>query len=352
MGAGNTFSGIDDYNAIFYNPAALALIEEGEINMGLQVGAHPKIQEFTKEVEDAGGSDDEAENIENVGDVLAERAGDHYSIRGPLLNVIWARPGWGFAFTPIDPSINLSIHQAGSPAAGVKAIQDSTLAFAMAWSMNDQKTFNLGATAKAVYRASIDRSYTAFDLAEDSKVFRVEDVYEGMLVDADVGVSYIIEPPAEGFFSFLEFAKPTFSAVFRNVLNEAGYLGNMHLYSKDSNKDEKPILNQRRFDIGSKWEFPQWWVFENRFMFDVRDVGHRYWSFIKGLHMGYEANWKVSDWFNGGWRFGVSQGYLTGGFAGEFLWFHLDLVTFAEEIGTTKAKKENRIYMAKVSLDF
>ncbi|MCB0393877.1 MAG: hypothetical protein KDD25_04930 [Bdellovibrionales bacterium] len=352
MGMGNTFTGIDDYNVIFYNPALLRVLPEGEVNIGFYLAATPEIQGFYKDVEDATGEGDETEKIEKMADVLDERSGDNYSIRGPELNVFWARPGWGVALVLLDSQINLGIHQAGSPAVGVKAIQDNTLAFGYAWNLNKQKSFNIGATGRLVYRATVDEAYTALDFVDDSEVFREEDLKEGLLFDVDLGLSYTPEFSKTGSFRWLQFMQPTFGLVFRNLLDEAGYIGNQHWISKKSDEEEKPEFSERRVDVGMKLEFPQWWVFTNRLMFDVRDINHRYWSVTKGVHLGYEANWKLSDWFNGGWRVGVNQGYLTGGFTGEFAWFHMDLVTYAEEIGTTDARKENRMYMAKLSLDF
>ncbi len=352
IGMGNTFSGINDYNAVFYNPAALAVIEEGEINIGLQAGLTPDIIDFQKEVEDAAGEGSEIEKIDAAGDVLEDHFGDSYHIRGPTLNFIWARPGWAIALVPVDLSVNVGIHQAAAPAAGVKAISDTTIAFGYGMSLNKQKTFNVGATLKAIYRGSVDQSYTALDLADDSNLFREEDINEGLILDFDYAVSWTPEIHKTGFFSFLQYAKPTFVVVGRNALGELGHLGNMHLFSSDSDEDETPEALQSRWDVGSRWELPDIWLFQSQMMFDVRDIGHRYWSPLKGLHTGIEFNWEVTSWLNGGWRAGISQGYFTGGFTGEFAWFHLDLVTYGEEIGTTDARKENRIYMAKLALDF
>jgi hypothetical protein len=49
---------------------------------------------------------------------------------------------------------------------------------------------------------------------------------------------------------------------------------------------------------------------------------------------------------------GLGQGYLSAGIGAQLAWFRLDAATFGEEVGTSSAKRENRYYIAKMSLDF
>jgi hypothetical protein len=128
-----------------------------------------------------------------------------------------------------------------------------------------------------------------------------------------------------------------------------GFKTNLHLLDPNSGE---PDRLQRRIDVGSAFDLPDWWIWRSRFAFDVRDILHDNWTFSKGVHMGAEFLWKVKSWFQGGWRFGINQGYFTAGFSGDFAVFRLDLVTYAQEVGTSDSPKASRIYMTKMSMDF
>ncbi|MBX9769629.1 MAG: hypothetical protein K2X47_20295, partial [Bdellovibrionales bacterium] len=169
-------------------------------------------------------------------------------------------------------------------------------------------------------------------------------------VDMDISAQYAMPIPEEGMFSFLKYAKPTFSFAVRNLLNY-GFKQNLKLLNK-SEGDRQPPPLERRFDIGSRWDLPEFWVFKPRFILDIRNMGHQYWTFRKGLHVGADLVWKVKTWLNGNYSMGLSQGYVTAGIGAELGWFRLDVVTFGQEMGTTDARRENRHYMLRTSLDF
>ena len=135
----------------------------------------------------------------------------------------------------------------------------------------------------------------------------------------------------------------------RNVA-DYGFTSNFHLVDKATSG--KPAKLQRRLDLGSLWELPDWWIWKTRVLADVRDIGHENWTIGKGYHVGAEFLWKVFSWWKGGWRLGLNQGYATFGVSAELGIFKLDAVTYGEEVGPSDAKKENRRYMVNASLDF
>lgn len=346
MGAGGTFSVIDDYNVLFYNPAGLARLKEGQLNMGIQVGLAPSIQSLLKDIETTSKSSSTSDML----NLLNRHYGDHYGMRFPTLGAIWARPGWGIGIIPVDLSMNLEFHQQVGPQLNVTAYQDSTIAYGYAQNFMEDK-LSVGATVKGVYRAFVGKDLLAADLVTNSNPFQPSDAKEGLTVDLDLGTIYTPTIPEEGFFSNLKHAKPTFSLVVHNLL-DYGFKQNLKLYNKTGTAGNEPVKLQRRVDIGSKWELPNFWVFTPKFMFDVRDMGHRYWAFMKGLHTGFELQWDAFSWLRGYYSLGLSQGYYTLGVGAQLVWFRLDLTTYGEEVGTSEAKKENRILMAKMSLDF
>lgn len=342
MGMGGAFTAVaDDYGAIFYNPAGLARLTEGQINMGIQAMGDSEVSGFYGDVMDA----IDSESIPEMARLLEENYGKHYGARATV-GGLWARPKWGVAFIPVDFNVDLRIHQNVGPSLGVIGTQDTTLAYARGWDVKWFRSGRLsfGITAKAIYRGYYNQSFLAPELIMDDEIFRAEDANEGFTADADFGVLYTPRPKSK----LMRFLRPTFGFAARNIA-DYGFSSNFHLL--DENSGEPPRL-QRRFDVGTVFELPDWWIWKTRFAADIRDMGHENWTFKKGSHVGAEFLWKVRSWWQGGWRVGLSQGYFTAGFTGKVGLFKLDLVSYAEEIGPSDAANASRRYMAKASLDW
>ncbi|MBN8540028.1 MAG: hypothetical protein J0L82_06540 [Deltaproteobacteria bacterium] len=344
MGMGGAFTAaVDDFSAIFYNPAYLARMEESDTNLSLlHAGLDEKFPSFFGDLNSLSNSSD----ITQVIDFLGKNSGNHYSARLGLLNAYFARPGWALAVLPVDFSLEMRVGQSVGPQLQLIARQDSTIAYAKAWNGKlESGKLSFGATAKAIYRGYFNKSLNAVDVAFSDNVLGPEDAAEGLTVDGDFGVLYSPDVSSHPIFSN---AAPTFGMTVRNIL-DYGFTTNLHLIDPNSGVPDKL---QRRLDFGSAFDLPDWWVWRSRLAVDVRDVLHENWTFAKGLHMGAEFLWKLGAGFQGAWRAGVSQGYFTAGFTGDLAIFRLDLVTYAQEVGTSDSPKASRILMAKMSADF
>ena len=344
LGMGNAFVGLaDDYNAIFYNPAGLARLKESQVNLGVQALLDSKAVKFKNDLNAASSSG----NVQDMVNFLDANLGNYYSARASLAG-FWARPGWEIAVIPMDLSASMQIHALGGGAAGLIANQDTTIAFARGWDVNwfKQDRMSIGVTGKLIYRGYYNHEFLASDLAFSSNLLRAQDAAEGLTADADLGSLYT---PKISSSSILRFAKPTFGFTARN-LADYGFKTNLHLVDKNTYLEPPPL--GRRFDIGSAWELPDFWVFRTRLLADLRDMGADDFTFRKGTHAGAEFLWKIRSWWQGGWRIGLNQGYFTAGVTGKLGIFNLDLATFAAEEGPSAAPLSSRQFVAKCSVDW
>lgn len=126
LGAGNSFTVIDDYNTLLYNPAGLARLEEGELNLGFGAGITSGASKFVDDVTKASKAS-ESEKVGKVQQVLEDNYGKNHAVRAPMLSAIWARPKWGIGLILGDATVNLAIHQTGGPQLGTFAYVDNTL---------------------------------------------------------------------------------------------------------------------------------------------------------------------------------------------------------------------------------
>ncbi len=352
LGMGGAFTALaDDYSAIFYNPAGLTLLDEGNLNMFISAAADQDILKFTKDLKDvsAGSSGSGgAVDVTPIANFIGANYGKHFSSRIPSAGLIYARPNWGIAIIPVDLSLELEVHQLAGPSASVVATQDSTVAFSYARDLKKgPDRFSIGATIKGIYRAYYNKSFLALDLAQNSNLLTADDAQEGLSIDGDIGALYSFRDPGSGFWHAV---RPSLSMTVQNIAGGNFNAANFHMISKNPNA--APPKDQTRYSIGTLLELPSWWVFKSRFVFDETDIGHDNWTFKKGSHMGAEFRWKMKSWFQGAWRAGFNQGYWTAGFTGLFAVFQLDLATFGEEVGPSTNPYQSRKYMLRASLDF
>jgi len=330
----------NDTSTLFYNPAGIPSLDDKEINMYIRMGANPDILDFKKDIDHAG------KDAQAIANTIKAHYGDEYSFRGPSLGFLWARPDWSFGIIATDPSVDISLHEALGPAVHLYSIQDTTFAFAKGWNIHNIEfgRLDVGITAKAIYRAQIDKIVDIASIQADNSI---DDkvAKEGMTADADIGVLWHA-PMMDGTWGFL---RPSLGLVVRNILDQ-GYFTDLKLISKTDNGDPEKL--HRMVDIGSAFNMPKFSVFTPKFAFDVRDIFNPNWTLNKGVHAGLEFNWEMTKNWKGGWRVGMDQMYWTAGFSGQLGWFRLDLASYGQEVGTASHKVEDRVYMFTTSLDF
>lgn len=346
VGMGNAFVAVaDDEYALFYNPAGLAWLESGKMNFGVGVMGDIDIPKFYGELGEA--SDSSGDDVGDMTSLLQRNYGKHFSARAPTVGAFWARPRWAIAVIPADVSLEMGIARNGLPAAGIVGTNDTTLAYGRAWPIKiAYGKLAVGVTGRAVYRLYTNKVVNAAELALESDIFNESDAKEGFTFDADIGVMYSYPKHEKGFFK--KWFRPTIGAAVRNVA-DYGFSSNFNLIGKNTGEPERA---RRRFDVGAKFDLPDWWIWKSRLAVDQRDIGHDNWTFQKGTHIGAEFLWKVKGWWRGGWRVGLNQMYPSLGFTGKLGIFQFDLATYGEEVRSSVDKQQNRRYIAKASVDF
>jgi len=354
LGMGDAFvATANDYTALFYNPAGLARREQGQLNMSIEVGGSLDTQKFYKDldtVQKGTYANDGAKQVAYA-DLLNQYYGKTLGLRLKAFEGIWVRPNWGIGIVPLDFTLDAQVHNQGTPALDVRAFADTTVAYGYGDDLHGVVPGRLswGTTVKFINRGYINREVNALSLVTDPHTVSKEDARDGYTADFDLGTLYSPRVPTEGFFSVFQLAKPTFGAVVRNAL-DYGFGSSFKLLNKT--QVEAPEKLHRVLDLGAKFEYPELWIFGGRGEIDIRDIGHPNFTWRRAFHLGFEFDWTVATWWKGHYRIGVNQGYPTFGISALLFIFNLDLVTYGEEVGTYHNPKENRVYMAKLNLDF
>ncbi len=355
LGMGGAFTaGVNDYNALYFNPAALARLEAFELNMNIDLGGSASIAKFMDDIKTANQTTGtESQKTQAMLELLQKQYGRQYSARAGLGgHIVW--PHWGIGVVPADLSLDMKVHNQGTPALNARAYLDSYVVLGFG---RDYKgipgRLSWGVTTKFVNRGYLNTAFTALDLVADSQVVKTSDLREGYGFDGDLGFLYTPQLPGEGLWSYFRSARPTFALVVRN-LAETKFSSNLKLINKspsttDSNNPPEKLY--RVFDIGTKWEYPSAWIFGGRGLMDFRDIGHPNASLRKSFHLGFEFDWRMYSWWKGQYRIGVNQGYPTFGLSALFAVFNLDFVTYGEDVGTYDAPKENRMYMVRLNIN-
>lgn len=342
----------NDYNAIFYNPAGLARRDDGEMNLFIDLGASSSFPTITKDIQEAQkttGTD--ADKQQAMLDAIEKNYGKTLGLRLTPLSGIVVRPNWGVAIIPADLTLEGTLHRSVGPSIDTTVYLDSTVAFGYGDDFRGIQSGRLswGVTGKLINRAYFSKAISFLELASDSNLVKISDFQEGFGVDADIGFLYTPMLPSEGFWSLLRLTKPSFGLVVRNIA-ETKFSNSMKLVNKES--AGAPEQMYRVIDIGTRWEYPSFWLFGGRGVMDFRDIMHPAVNFRKSLHLGFEFDWTVASWWKGAYRVGLNQGYFTGGLSAMFTLFNLDAVTYGENVGTYSKPEENRMYSVRLNINW
>lgn len=140
----------------------------------------------------------------------------------------------------------------------------------------------------------------------------------------------------------------TFGIVMKNVLG--GTFSKSPLVNKNATEAPKNI--PRVIDVGLQYSAATFGDLEIRTMVDGKNLLHPNANLTNTIHAGVEFDYSPSGWFKSQIRAGMSQMYYTAGATFLLGVINIDVATYGEEVGTTSTKNENRVYAAKLGMNF
>ncbi len=323
MGMGGAFTAVaDDENALYYNPAGLAQ------NESFHMGIVNPIAGLSKNTYDMMNSDfDSFDDAAKLKEFMTDFVGKYQHAQVGLFPYIGFTTDTvgimmsGFA----NVQVGAAVRNLADPYLDARVFLDYGAYVGAGFNVNEDDSFKIGVAAKFITRKSVIRQFYAFELADDTFEDKLENEYmkEGDGVSGDIGFIY----------SMGDTFKLNLAAVAQNVpemdMGEA--------------EDIKTVVNTgialitdlsfAKFTLAADFRDVAFNAGEDE------DIGKR-------LHLGAEFRFNYFLAVRGGFN----QGYWTAGATVDIWIIRIDAATYGEEVGAYAGQKEDRRYMAQVTI--
>ena len=324
LGMGGAFTAVaDDENALFYNPAGLS--DLSTLRMGI-LNPLVEVSENTLDmIDDAQDTDfdDTGETVE----FLRDYVGEHQHLRASLLpNVGFNLGGCGIMVAGLaQATVDLDVRNPVWPEAHVDTVTDVGLLAGIGLKL-PFTGLRAGASIKFISRESLEEIYTATDIASDDFEDQVDDdTNSGSGIGIDAGAIYTLP--------FVEIVDLDVGLAIQNVPEmEMG--------------DAKPLETQANLGLAAKKSFAG---FDLIAALDYMDLSNSYDEdddIAKRIHMGVELQLPAVLSV----RTGSNQGYFTAGATVDFKAVRFDVATYGEEVGAYAGQREDRRYVAQITI--
>jgi len=323
LGMGGAFTAVaDDENALFYNPAGLSNLPK--FKMGLLnplFEASKKSVDLISEVQDT--------NMNDTGEVtnfLRSRVGEHHHVRVSLFPHI----GFNIAKTGVmigalgQGVADAEVRNPVFPQANIDIIGDIGVLAGVGFKL-PVTGLRVGASGKFISRRSLSEVFTAADIAGNFED-RINDALKsGSGFSLDLGVMYDLP--------FVKIVDTTVALALQNI-------------PEMKMGDAVDIKTQLNAGVSIKKSFAGFTVIGALDYTDLsKNIGEDA-DTAKRLHLGAEL--KLPAILSV--RAGLNQGYYTVGATINLKVLKLDAVTYGEEIGAYAGQKEDRRYIAQLTL--
>jgi hypothetical protein len=321
MGMGGAFVAIsNDANALFYNPAGLADIENIRVSIfGLEIETSKNTTGLIKDALDT-----DFGNATESAQFLRDHMGDRSHL-GIAIVPSYSMPR--FAVTLLGAGrMDLEVRDRQYPKLDVNVVSDAGLGAGYAHPFLDN-TLLVGASAKYIHRQSLTQVYTVADLSDKLSDTIKDDLEKGNGILVDLGVIYKL--------SKVQFANTRVGISANNLIG--GGLGD----AADATQ---------HVDIGFAQDLDLK-VTKATFAIDYVDLFNQFKQdsdIAKRLRLGAECRFLDIIFV----RAGLYQGYLTAGLNLEARVVRLDLLTYAEEVGAYAGQRVDRRYAGRFVFGF
>lgn len=317
LGMGNAYVAVaDDFNAVFYNPAGLARLNDWYleiINPGVTFSSGAL--DFFNEI----ASNSEGE--EGVVDIIEDHAGESFTLEA-LMSPYFVTKHFGLAIG-VEAGFNTAIHRDVSVSfeGGAKVIMPISVAF----NFFDSK-LSVGASLKTVLIGGVDKEFSIDAIADiDDGVDALENyVKSGYGFGVDVGI----------LFTPVKFMEPTLGV----SITDFGGTAFQELQAvADAVGKAKPILPS--VNVGLSLKPVKTSGFYLMTTMDMHSINQPF-SFSQKFNLGAEAG--LGQIFKA--QLGLHDGYYTAGMQFDVSVIKLRVVTYADEVGDFSGQQEDRRY--------
>ena len=321
MGMGGAFVAVsNDANALFYNPAGLADIENIQASIfGIEIEVGKNTTGLIKDALDT-----DFGNATESAQFLRDHMGDSSHL-GLAIVPNYSMPR--FALTILGTGrMDMEVRDRQYPKLDVNVISDIGLGAGYAHPFLDNNLL-VGASAKYIHRQSLTQEYTVADLSDKLSDTIKDDLKKGNGILVDLGVIYKL--------SKFQFANSRVGISANNLFG--GGLGD----AADATQ---------HIDIGFAQDLDLN-VTKATFAIDYIDIFNQFdqdSDIAKRLRLGAECKFLDIIFV----RAGLYQGYFTAGLNLEARIVRLDLLTYAEEIGAYAGQRVDRRYAGRFVFGF
>jgi hypothetical protein len=324
LGMGGAFTAVaDDENALFYNPAGLS--EISTLQMGVLnplVEASKNTMDMIKDAQDTD-FDDTGETV----NFLRDYVGEHQHLRASLFpHVGFNLTGYGVMVAGLaQATVDLDVRNPVWPEAHVDTVTDVGLLAGIGLNL-PFTGLRAGASIKFISRESLEEIYTATDIASDGFEDQLnDDVNSGSGIGIDLGVIYRLP--------FVEIMDLDVGLAVQNV-------------PEMDMGDAEPLKTQANLGLAAKKTFAGFDLIAALDYMDLSNSHDEDKDMAKRIHMGAELQLPAILSV----RAGFNQGYYTAGATIDFKAVRFDVATYGEEVGAHAGQREDRRYIAQITI--